>query len=539
MGVWVVLLAAACTVGEPQPSRPSVPETEPAAERPESDPESAPEPAASADVEARAAELLAEAEQAYGAGEVEEASQVADEVIRLGPSTARSAARWIAARSAFALGRYGEAGELAEAVAADPPSTTTESEARAVAELAADALEAPADAPVVIGALLPRTGPRVLVRYGDWVLEGIEVAVAEAERRQNRRIELVVADDEGGLRVGEAVGELERQGALAIVGPLLPEHMSTAAGARRDARTLLVSPTSTESPRWPETYSINSGDPRGAQELGRYAADIGLRQAALLYPRMPEFERKARAFASEYEALGGVVRAMIPYDSGTTTFSDHMERVLAAVGPAGGAADAGVLGARADTLSGAPVGEPFALFVPAPPRDVPQIAPQVGFYGLDSAGVQLFGDEAWASAPVRRLVPARDLEGVIAASSFPPDRASGAADPAFVQRYEETYRRSLENQIPALGYDAAHLMLQALPNRRLEADAVARRFDLLAGIRGATGLLSVRGSSIVRTPYLVRIEEGGLVPAPYPWEYERPVPRSQTGSGTARGGRRR
>ena len=527
MGVWAVMLGLACSVGESPPERPSAPgRGEPAAEVPSVEPEVDP----TADAEARAGELLAEASGAYEAAEVEDAYRIAGEILGLGRTTSESAARWVAARSAFALGRYAEARELARAVADRPPTPDTEAEARALAELAADAMESPADAPVVIGAVLPRTGPRVLVRYADWVLEGVEVAVAEAERRQNRSIRLVVADDGGGARVREAVAELERQGALAIVGPLLPEQMSAAAGARRNGSTLLVSPTSPESPSWPETFSINVGDPRGAQELGRYAADAGLRQAALLYPRIPEFERKARAFAEQFEALGGVVRAMVPYDSGTTTFSDHMERILGSVAPAGSAADQGVAGARtdapADSLGTAAAR--FALFVPAPPRDVPQIAPQVGFYGLDSAGVQLLGDEAWASAPVRRLVPDRDLEGVIAASNFPPDRASGSADPDFVRRYEETYRRSLENQLPALGYDAAHLLLQALPNRRLEADAVSRRFDLLAAIRGATGLLSVRGNRIVRTPYLVQVRDGRLVPAPYPWEY---APGESVGGG--------
>ena len=161
----------------------------------------------------------------------------------------------------------------------------------------------------------------------------------------------------------------------------------------------------------------------------------------------------------------------------------------------------------------------------APDRDVRQIAPQIAFYGLDSAGVQVFGDEAWASASVRRVVPPRDLEGVIAASHFAPGRADALADPDFVRRYEESYRRSLENQLPALGYDAANLVLQALPNRMTTPSALARRFSLLAGIRGATGTFSVRSDRVVRTPYLVVIRGGRLAPAPLPFEYVLPVPK--------------
>ncbi len=173
----------------------------------------------------------------------------------------------------------------------------------------------------------------------------------------------------------------------------------------------------------------------------------------------------------------------------------------------------------------------------APERDVPQIAPQVAFYGLDSVGVQLFGDEAWASAPVRRVVPDRDLDGVIASSPFPPERSSAAADPAFIEAYEARYRRSLANPLPALGYDAANLVVQALPNRMMTPSAFSRRFGLLAAIRGATGRLSVRADRVVRTPYLVMIRDGRLEAPPYPWEYELPNAGHQLSDSLQGGGR--
>lgn len=505
----MLVLMMACAVGESPPRGPSGAGEEgvPGAAGPEGVPDEVP-----AGVADRASDLLARSQLAYEAGEVEESLRLAREVLTEYEGTASTEpARWVAARAAFALERYAEARDLATAYARSQPRGSERAvEARELAELAEDALEAPAEL-AVVGVVLPRSGPRVLVRYADWLLEGIELAVAEAERLQNRRIELVVADDAGGARLGAAVRELERRGAVAIVGPMLPEQVAAAAGARGNPRLVLISPTSTETPSWPEAYSVNSSDPRGAQELGRYAAEAGLERAAVLYPRMEEFEQKARAFAVEYEARGGEVHAMVPYDSGTTTFGTHMRRIAEAMAPAAGGA---VAGEPLEIAEGEPGARPFALFVPAPPRDVQQIAPQIDFYGLDSLGVRVLGDEAWASAQVRRLVPDRDLEGVIAASRFPPERSSAGADPAFVEAYEMRYRRSLENQLPALGYDAAHLVMQALPNRLSTPDALARRFHLLAGIPGATGLLSVRASRVVRTPYLVVIRDGALMPAP-------------------------
>ena len=530
----IVLMAAVlgCTVGETRPEEPGTP---PATEIEERE---TPAPGggggATAEAEAAAADLLATARQAYDEARLEEALEQARRVATQYPSTrAADPAHWIAARAAFSLERYDEALELAEAYARTQPSGSEQAaEAQRLMELATDALEQPA--PAMVGAVLPRTGSPVLVRYADWLLEGIELAVSEAERRQGRPIDLVVVDDEGGTRTREAVAELERRGAVAIIGPLLAQQLPEAAGARVNSQLVLLSPTAPETPGYlPQVYSVSAGHTRGAQELGRYASELGLPQAAILHLNTNEYRRKARAFAVEYEARGGVVQTTMPYDSGTTTFGPHLRSILQSVSPALVSAGDSAVGGGFGTL-GSPVGgdtalaasgmQPFALFVAAPGQDVPQIAPQVSFYGLDSAGVQVLGGEAWAAASVRRVVPARDLEGVISASPFPADRQADVADPTFVDLYESTYRRSLGNPLPALGYDAAHLLLQALPSRRLTPGAVARRFELLAGIRGATGLFSVRGGALIRTPFLVMIENGMLVPAPAAWEYELPVP---------------
>lgn len=508
---WIgsVLLAVAlgCTVGEVRPEEPAVPPppAEVPAERVPAD-----RPAEEVVAEAAAAELLAVAQRAYDAGELDAATELAGRILRDHPSTdAADPAVWLAARAAFGDGRYEDARELAQAYAAGQPAGSERSAAaRRLAELASDALAEPATVVPVIGALLPRTGSPVLVQYGDWILEGIQLAIRQAERREGRSIRLVVADDGGGVRTAAAMAELERGGAMAIIGPLMSHSLPAAAGARSTSRLLMVSPTIAETPtHWSNIYSVVGGDTRGAEELARYAAQVGLSDAAVLYARGPEYERLANAFISVFQQLGGRVRATVPYDSGTTTFESHMRRIVDAAAPGGQPARA------------------FALFVAAPDRDVPQIAPQISFYGVDAAGAQVLGDAAWASAPVRRLVPGRDLEGVVAASPLPAGRANGVADPDFVALFEQTYRRSLNNALPALGHDAAHLVLQALPNRALTPDATSRRFELLAGIPAATGTLSVRAGRIVRVPHLVVIRNSELVPAAEPWDYRDPLPQ--------------
>jgi ABC-type branched-subunit amino acid transport system substrate-binding protein len=504
MAVVFVAVALGCTVGEARTEGPGMP---PAAEP---IPREAARP--SPEAERLAGNLAGEASEAYEAGELEAALASASRAMDTYPGTAGAdRARWVAARAAFGLGEYRQARDHAEAFRRRTPADSPEAQdARRLVELAEDAVAGPGAASPVIGAVLPRTGSRVMVQYGDWVLEGIELAVRQEERRGGRSIQLVVADDGGGTRTAGAVAELERRGAVAVIGPLLPQQLAEVAGARTDPRLLFVSPTITDAPaNWSNVYSVAGGDTRGAETLGRYAAEMGLLDGAILHERGPEYQRRARAFAAEYEAMGGRVMVTVPYDSGTTTFAPHMRRILEAMPRGGGPARSG--GAGQD-------GRRFALFVTAPDRDVPQIAPQVSFYGLTSAGVQVFGDEAWASPAVRRVVPNRDMEGVVTASPLAPGRAESVADPDFVTLFEQTYRRSLTNQLPALGYDAAHMVLQALPNRLLSADATARRFELLTGIHGATGTLSVRRARLVRTPHLTTIRGGALMPAPSPPE---------------------
>src|SRR5690606_37363260 len=104
------------------------------------------------------------------------------------------------------------------------------------------------------------------------------------------------------------------------------------------------------------------------------------------------------------------------------------------------------------------------------------------------------------------------LDGVVAATPLhrrSPDSGRGAR----TERSESPYRRSLTSDLPALGYDAAQLLIQALGRDRRPAPGdVARRIATTADLRGATGILSVQNGTLVRRPYLVRIEGGELIP---------------------------
>ncbi len=341
----------------------------------------------------------------------------------------------------------------------------------------------------VIGVVVPQSGSPALVQYGELVMQGIRLAVDSASTTGPR---LVVLDDGGDAeRDPELVRQLAAQGAVAVIGPLLSPGLASAARARSDTALVLISPTaSTVAPGLPNIYSLNVPDEEGVAALARWGARDGVTRVALLYPRMAEFDEKARAFASAFRAAGGTVAAEVPYDSGMTTFKDPLKRV----------ADA----------------SPEGLAVFAPERDVRQLAPQISYYGLAGKGLRLFGGENWTGEEILRLVDPRYTNGLVA--STPLVRESPAAAWQELTRlYESTYRRTLDTPFPALGWDAARLVLSALPRGRTARPAdVAVRLAALKGFRGATGVLALKGGAIVREPFLVRIQDGHLLPLETP-----------------------
>ncbi len=336
----------------------------------------------------------------------------------------------------------------------------------------------------VLGAILPRTGSPYLTQYGDLVLEGIRLALSH-EAPRGLVPDLVLLDDAGDAeRDAALVKELERRGAVAVLGPLLSPGLTAAGRARTDSMLALVSPTASTVPDGlPNVYSLNAGDTRGAAALAAYAARHGWPRVAMLYPRSADFQRTARVFELALARAGGRVVVDLPYDSGTTTFARPLRRALA---------------------SGAQ-----ALFIPAPERDVRQIAPQLAYYGVTGKGLQILGGEAWTSDELLRVLPAENTDGVIAAT--PLQRSSPrVAWSRFVSLYEAAYRKSLDNPFPALGFDATRMVLQALEGGG-GAREVARRLGRERDLEGATGILSLRDGAVVRRPFIVRIEGGKLV----------------------------
>ncbi len=346
-----------------------------------------------------------------------------------------------------------------------------------------EAPEPSREAPLTLGLLLPQSGSSYLQQYGALILEGVELAVAAHEAAGGRPIQLRIQDT-GGTRAGaeSAVRALAGADAIAAIGPLLPDEVGGAVSGRTDLRLAIVSPSSPDLPPGENAYSLNAGDTRGAQRLADWAVRNSAGPIGILHPVAGDGERQALAFQEAVQAAGGSIALRMTYDEATTTFQQQLERLAAA-------------GVR-------------TLFIPASEREIPQLAPQLAYYGL--ADVQVLGGEAWTTETLLRTMQPRVMEGVIAATPLlRTDPAVAWED--LVAAYEARYRRSLNHPFPGLGYDAAGLVLATV---RAGADSpaeVARGLQQLRDYRGATGIISVRDGGIERAPFLVQIRSGRLV----------------------------
>jgi branched-chain amino acid transport system substrate-binding protein len=344
-------------------------------------------------------------------------------------------------------------------------------------------------ATVKLGILIPTSGTPDMAEYAELIREGVDLAIAEYEAEAGRPpLEVVFRDDAGNaLQAARAIETFESEGVVAVIGPLMSDGLDAATASRRSTSLVLLSPTASQAPtNSVHAYSLNATDSQGGAALARWADASGLRRLAVLYAISDADAASARAFADAARAMGAQIVAEIPFDPGTTTFQAPVTRLVAA--------------------------NPQAVYIAASVRDLRQLVPQLPYYGL--RGVQILGGETWIEPEVLGSLPAVALEGVVVASPLPigsPD--TGWSE--FVDLYQTTYRRTLDNAYPALGYDAANLILRELSRGLHRPEDVANALEQVRDYRGATGILSIENGRISRRPFLIRIRSGRPEPLPF------------------------
>ena len=360
---------------------------------------------------------------------------------------------------------------------------------------------------IEIATVLPTGGPPALANYAALVAEGIEVAAASVLGRRFD-VRVTAKDDQADPALaGTLVREIERGSAVGIVGFL--EDASLEAGGRARTRDLpLISPTARSASRAGDAaYSLEGPDPLAAVSMAHYASDQGYLRVAIVHSDALESVAEADAFEATMQTLGIPVVGRYGYPLGATNFEDQ---ILGARDALRRAEIAALELGEEDTLH-VELLEPVAVFVPIPTEDVELVAPQITHYALDTLAIAVLGTSAWTDPQVLSDVDSRHTNGVVATA--PEGRDTGSAGAGrFREAYEAHFQRSLVSSVPAVGYDAALLLLEGLrpgPSSRRQLRA---NIEQLRDIEGATGVFSVIGGIVVRRSEVVYIDNGTLIP---------------------------
>lgn len=357
-----------------------------------------------------------------------------------------------------------------------------------------------------IGTVLPTSGPPALADFARLIAEGVEVAAAEA-LGSGFQVDVIARDDQADPGMAATLAaELESE-VQGLIGFLQDEDLLAAGPARRQA-TPMVSPTARSAAEAGDgAYSLEGADPEAARLIAAYAETREYTRVAIIHSQAPESALEADAFEAAVIAAGIPVVGRYSYEAGATFFEDQ---ILGARDALRRAEIRALNLGEEDTLR-VEMLEPVAIFMPIPPEDIEFVGPQVSHFALDTLAIEMLGTSAWTDPQVLESVAPRHTTGVVATA--PVGVGPGwEGEQRFRDAYERHFQRSLISPVPAVGWDATLLLLEALREGSGSAGATRAAFERLSGIRGATGVFSVRDGRIVREKEIVYVDNATLVP---------------------------
>jgi ABC-type branched-subunit amino acid transport system substrate-binding protein len=360
---------------------------------------------------------------------------------------------------------------------------------------------------IEIATVLPMGGPPVLADFAELIAEGIEVAAAVV-LGDHFDVEIIARDDEGDVGMAASlVAEIEGSRVVGAIGFL--EELTLEAGGQVRRRGLpLVSPTARSASRAGEgVYSLEGPDPAAAVKMAQYAADQGYLRVAIVHSQALESRLEADAFEAAMGRLGVPVVGRYAYETDAAFFGDEIEGAQRDLR----AAEIAALGLTEDDTLHAELLEPVALFLPIPVEDVELVAPQIIHFGLDTLAIDIIGTSGWTDPQVLLSIDTRHTTGVVATAPVGQE-AGSVGRLAFQEAYEAYFQRTLVSPVPAVGYDAALLLLEGLRGGARSPAQVRAAMERLRDIEGATGIFSVTDGRVVRLTEVVYIDEGFLVP---------------------------
>ncbi len=179
--------------------------------------------------------------------------------------------------------------------------------------------------PKVVGAVLPLTGK--YKGFGETVMRGLQLAFKGSD------LDLVVKDSQGDANLaGKMVETLAfDDGAIAIIGPLLPDDSKRAALVAEEIQIPLITLSRGEgiTDIGPHIFRTMVTNSQQAEALADYAiTTLGYKTFAVLYPNTSFGAEFSNEFWDAIEARGGQIRGAENYDHDQTTFTDEAKKLV-------------------------------------------------------------------------------------------------------------------------------------------------------------------------------------------------------------------
>ena len=360
-----------------------------------------------------------------------------------------------------------------------------------------------------VGVMLPLSG--ALGAAGGRVHQGIQLALRHSlAKYPGLRIQLAIRDTKSAAQsagdAAEVAAELiEKEGAIALIGPLITEAAGGAARVANRLKTPMLTPFALRmrmNPDFPWVFRNSLTNRLQAQGVAAYAIQhLGMRRFAVLYPAERDGIELTDAFTQAVENLGGEVVKIVSFPENATDFREQMLAL--------GGMDDRRLNRRRRSLGlkrtdPHPINLNFeALFAPVRHEEAVLIAPQVLFYNMRA--VRLLGGSGWNDP---RLLEhgERYVEGAVFVDGFFP----GSAEPAvarFVSEFKKIFGRT-PDIFSALGYDAARIIFSALAGGAKTREDVRRYLAALRGFEGVTGLTDMGADNdALRQLFVLSVQE--------------------------------
>lgn len=325
----------------------------------------------------------------------------------------------------------------------------------------------PPSEPVVLGVVLPLTGPQA--SYGVAARSGIELAIHEANKDRpvlGRRVRAVFIDDQSDR--DQAVSATQRlitkEHAHLILGEVSSSASLAMAQTAQRARTPMISPSATApdlTKHGPFIFRACFADPFQAHVMAEYAAkDLGIKKVGIMRDLGSTYALGlAEAFEARAKALGLQVVAVTEFSAEDKDFNGPLSEL-------------GKAGAE-------------AVYLPGYVQEVRRILSaahqaQVKF--------RFLGSDGWDAPQLAQLGPAAEGQTFITHFSAQSPQAA-----PFVTTFSE-YFNERPDTYAALGYDAANVALHAMRvAKSTDPEKVQVALSNTADFSGVTGPIRFKG----------------------------------------------